>query len=593
MAQTNFTPISLYYSTTAAAVPTAGNLVAGELAINTADGKLFYKDSSGVVQTIASKDTNSGTFTNLTVSGVASFADGTVSLPSITNIGDTNTGIFFPAADTIAFTEGGVESMRIDSSGNVGIGTVSPAVKLHVQATQASMNLRSTGTGSPYIDFYTSSTSLVGNIYGINGGGLALGYTNGSEGMRIDSAGNVGIGNAIPSSFDAFANKLVVGTGSGSQGITVYSGTTGAGTLSFADGTSGDAAYRGYVYYNHSNDSMSFYTAGANQRAIIDSSGNVGIGTSSPNKISASTVLSINTGAAANYAGLDISTADAVRTALYANNAGSFLETRTSTPLVFGTNTTERMRINSAGNVGIGVVPNTWNFFGALELGNGGNFIAGVTGSAELDVGANAYFNSGWKYSGSSAATLYQANNSNNGSHVFYGAAAGTAGNAISWTNLLTFSVNNSLALQGATSQSGTGITFPATQNASSNANTLDDYEEGTWTPVDASGASLSFSGAAGTYVKIGFQVTAWGYFIYPSTANGNNSQIGGLPFTSASPAQTRGGGMIGYSSESTFARILGPSGATTITPYTAAGLRITNATFSGDELYICVTYFL
>jgi len=55
MAQTNFTPISLYYSTTAAAVPTAGNLVAGELAINTQDGKLFYKDAAGVVQTIASK----------------------------------------------------------------------------------------------------------------------------------------------------------------------------------------------------------------------------------------------------------------------------------------------------------------------------------------------------------------------------------------------------------------------------------------------------------------------------------------------------------------------------------------------------------
>jgi len=56
MAQTGFTPISLYYTTTASAVPTAGNLVAGELALNNNDGKLFYKDSSGVVQTIASKN---------------------------------------------------------------------------------------------------------------------------------------------------------------------------------------------------------------------------------------------------------------------------------------------------------------------------------------------------------------------------------------------------------------------------------------------------------------------------------------------------------------------------------------------------------
>lgn len=56
MAQTNFTPISLYYSTTASTAPTAGNLVNGELAINITDGKLYYKDNAGVVQTIASKN---------------------------------------------------------------------------------------------------------------------------------------------------------------------------------------------------------------------------------------------------------------------------------------------------------------------------------------------------------------------------------------------------------------------------------------------------------------------------------------------------------------------------------------------------------
>ena len=55
MAATNYTPISLYYSTTASAAPTAGNLVNGELAINIADGKLFYKDSGGTVQVLATK----------------------------------------------------------------------------------------------------------------------------------------------------------------------------------------------------------------------------------------------------------------------------------------------------------------------------------------------------------------------------------------------------------------------------------------------------------------------------------------------------------------------------------------------------------
>jgi hypothetical protein len=48
---------------------------------------------------------------------------GSAGAPSLTATGDTNTGIFFPTADTIAFAEGGVETVRIDSSGRVGIGT--------------------------------------------------------------------------------------------------------------------------------------------------------------------------------------------------------------------------------------------------------------------------------------------------------------------------------------------------------------------------------------------------------------------------------------------------------------------------------------
>jgi len=59
MAASGFTPIQLYYSSTASNTPSAGNLLAGELAINTNDGKLFYKDSGGSVQTLASKGTGS------------------------------------------------------------------------------------------------------------------------------------------------------------------------------------------------------------------------------------------------------------------------------------------------------------------------------------------------------------------------------------------------------------------------------------------------------------------------------------------------------------------------------------------------------
>ena len=93
------------------------------------------------------------------------------------------------------------------------------------------------------------------------------------------------------------------------------------------------------------------------------------------------------------------------------------------------------------------------------------------------------------------------------------------------------------IGVGGATpSTSGAGITFPATQSASTDANTLDDYEEGTWTPTDASGAGLTLTtNATSTYTKCGNMVIAFASVTYPSTANGQQAAIGGLPFTSAS----------------------------------------------------------
>jgi len=97
MAATGYTPISLYYSTSAGVSPTAGNLANGELAINITDGKLFYKDNGGVVQTLVNKNTT-GTVTSVGLS----FTGGIVSVGSspITSSGTI--------ALTIAGTSGGV-----------------------------------------------------------------------------------------------------------------------------------------------------------------------------------------------------------------------------------------------------------------------------------------------------------------------------------------------------------------------------------------------------------------------------------------------------------------------------------------------------
>jgi hypothetical protein len=77
--------------------------------------------------TVGATTAAAGKFTTLEATGVTTVQAGTAAAPAITTTGDTNTGIFFPAADTIAFTEGGAESMRIDSSGNLLVGTTSYA----------------------------------------------------------------------------------------------------------------------------------------------------------------------------------------------------------------------------------------------------------------------------------------------------------------------------------------------------------------------------------------------------------------------------------------------------------------------------------
>ena len=122
---------------------------------------------------------------------------------------------------------------------------------------------------------------------------------------------------------------------------------------------------------------------------------------------------------------------------------------------------------------------------------------------------------------------------------AFYGAATGTAGNAISWSTILGGQKDYTISLQDASSSSGTGIAFPATQNASSNANTLDDYEEGTWTPsIVFSSGSATYATQSGSYVKVGRLITVSAIIVLlnKSTASGNVAVD--LPFNSqgASP---------------------------------------------------------
>ncbi len=77
----------------------------------------------------------------------------------------------------------------------------------------------------------------------------------------------------------------------------------------------------------------------------------------------------------------------------------------------------------------------------------------------------------------------------------------------------------------------GGQIAFPSTHVPSSDANTLDDYEEGTWTPTDVSGAGLTLSNVGSSYVKVGQMVLVQSYINWPVTGSSASTQVGGLPF--------------------------------------------------------------
>ena len=212
------------------------------------------------------------------------FADGSASTPSITNDGDTNTGIFFPAADTIAFAEGGVESMRIDSSGNVGIGTSSILAKTQIQvgdvmpAGSGNMNtgvvIQQSGVGQA-LNFGSSSTngySWINSAYSNNSGIAAplVLMTGATERMRIDSSGRVQIGttNTNPS----ISNNFGVVIGSGGDG-NAYAGVIQASS----NGSSALILNRG----GDNGNTVAFFRSGTNVGTISVTTSSTSYNTSS------------------------------------------------------------------------------------------------------------------------------------------------------------------------------------------------------------------------------------------------------------------------------------------------------------------------
>jgi len=260
--------------------------------------------------------------------------DGTAATPAIRGT-DANTGIFFPAADTIAFSEGGAEAARIDSAGSLGIGTTSPSRLLHVQATGTGNVATFQSNAGPNLAFVGTESS--GRTYLIGEGLVTAGNfsiydsTGSAERLVIDSSGNVGIGTSSPSTrlhasgTDTNPVALRLQNTTASTGKTWQITSTNAGSLQLAT------------------------IAGVADYLTVDSSGNLLVG-----------ATSVITGGKVNISGYDgassqnglvlkPSTATLTNYLVFYNSAGGlagYINQTGTTTVSYGTSSDYRLKEN-------------------------------------------------------------------------------------------------------------------------------------------------------------------------------------------------------------------------------------------------------
>jgi len=196
------------------------------------------------VGTVTGNLTGNVNANSLVVSGVSTVAAGSTAAPSISPAGDSDTGIFFPSADTIAFGEGGAEALRINSSGRIGIGVTNPQKELQINATTPTIRLEENGAGSKRLELSVNS-SAEAKVFAEQSGSQLLFGTVGTERARIDSSG-----------------RLLVGTSS-----------TSADTRLTVQGRSGDSTSYAEVYLQRGGSASSGQLVG--RINFADSSSNV------------------------------------------------------------------------------------------------------------------------------------------------------------------------------------------------------------------------------------------------------------------------------------------------------------------------------
>jgi hypothetical protein len=385
----------------------------------------------------------------------------------------------------LIFQDGASEQMRLTSTG-LGIGTSSPAYKLDVKASGTFNVARFTGQGGSISTFIYTDTAFwyFGDGAGFTGNGYTGHASNNTLSMQtagtvrvfIGATGNVGIGTSSPASSNGNVGRVLQAASTGNTSSSIVASTAGTGL-----------------------DNAGIFEA----RATAQTSGADRIGQIYIGRANTSTT------ALSGYMGFGTS------------NSGTFAE---------------RMRLDSSGNLGLGVTPGTWSDGKVIEINTAGNALWGEGNFTVLLQ--NARYNGGYKYARTGVASSHY--DLDGGSHKWYTAPSGTAGNTISFTQAMTLGADGALVVGGTAAIANSVLTLQETASLSTALSLKNRNSTQTWrVAVDATAVDdkiLAFIDNATSQVRMALTDTGnLGLGVTPSAWGGYGGVI-----------QLKGAGFIG-----------------------------------------------